>query len=116
MSRFDRSIWFERLVALRDGYGQWADDTESVISIADVIAYADAVMAAAELADEPGLGEAGETATASWPDGTPVETRDAHRSVSGSRPGSAARDSADGRPRHRRFFLLPNDHDGSTLA
>lgn len=117
MSRFDRNIWFERLVALRDGYGQWIDDTESVISIADVIAYAEAVLAARELADEALPVDADETAApACWPGGTPVATDEAPRTAAGNQPGSAARDASAGRPRLGRFFHLPNDTDGADLA
>ena len=47
MSRYDRSRHFEILVALRIAYGQLsADDQRSVISIDDVITYAEAVMTA----------------------------------------------------------------------
>ncbi len=116
MSRFERNIWFERLVALRDGYGEWADDTESVISITDVIAYVEAVLAAAEGADEPWPAEADETVTAWWPDGTPVATADAPRTAAGSQAGSATRDASDGRPRLGRFFRLPTAADESDRA
>ena len=111
MSRLDRNIWFERLLALRDSHGQWVDDTESVISVADVVAYADAVLTAAELDDEPWPAEAGETTIAYWPDGTQVGGGDVHRSVLLTQPGPLNRHSADGRPRHGRFFYLPNAAD-----
>jgi hypothetical protein len=49
--------FFERLVALRDGYAASADDRASVLSVADAIRYAEAILTAIELDIEPWLAE-----------------------------------------------------------
>lgn len=53
MSRSERTAYFERLVALRAGYGAAADDRHAVLSIADAVRYAEAIMTAVELDAEP---------------------------------------------------------------
>jgi hypothetical protein len=53
MSRYERTQYFEALVALRLTYEARSDfDRVSVISIEDAIAYSEAVMAALEIEDE----------------------------------------------------------------
>jgi len=53
MSRYERTQYFEALVALRLTYEARTDyDRISVISIEDAIAYSEAVMAALETEDE----------------------------------------------------------------
>ena len=52
MSRYERTQYFEALVALRLTYEARSDyDRMSVISIEDAIAYSEAVMAALEIED-----------------------------------------------------------------
>jgi hypothetical protein len=57
MGRSERHDYFERLVALRDGYAASRDDREAVLSMADAVRYAEAIMTAAELDVEPWLAE-----------------------------------------------------------
>jgi len=57
MSRPERTAYFEQLVALRDGYGAAADDRRAVLSIADAVRYAEAIMTAVELDAEPWVAE-----------------------------------------------------------
>jgi hypothetical protein len=57
MSRSERTAYFERLVALRDGYGAATDDRRAVLSIADAVRYAEAIMTAVELDAEPWVAE-----------------------------------------------------------
>jgi hypothetical protein len=52
MGRYERNVYFERLVTLRLAYGTKPDDTRSVLLIPDAIAYVDAVMTAWDLEDE----------------------------------------------------------------
>jgi hypothetical protein len=53
MSRYERTQYFEALVALRLTYEARSDyDRVSVISIEDAIAYSEAVMAALEIEDD----------------------------------------------------------------
>jgi hypothetical protein len=55
--RSDRHAFFERIVALRDGYALSEDDRDGVLSIADAIRYSEAVLTAVELDIEPWLAE-----------------------------------------------------------
>jgi hypothetical protein len=57
MARSERDAFFERLVAMRDGYGADDADRGSALSIGDAIRYADAIMAAVELDAEPWVAE-----------------------------------------------------------
>jgi hypothetical protein len=50
MSRSERRDYFERLCSMRDRYGASPDDRGGVLSIEDMILYAEAVMVAL---DEP---------------------------------------------------------------
>jgi hypothetical protein len=52
MSRSERNVFFERLIALRVGYGRDADDTSGVLPIEDAIAYVDAVMTAIQVEED----------------------------------------------------------------
>jgi hypothetical protein len=52
MTRSERDAFFERLVALRRGYGARLDDRRVVLSIEDAILYAEAVMMAVAVDDE----------------------------------------------------------------
>jgi hypothetical protein len=53
MSRYDQTLYFEALVALRLSYEARAEvDRTSVISIEDAITYSEAVMAALETDDD----------------------------------------------------------------
>jgi hypothetical protein len=103
MSRIERSTWFERLLELRAGYGVWADDTEAVLSIADAMLYAEAVLAAGA-EDE------------AWPpDPDDALTVDVEPAAD-VQFGAAADDAADGRPRFGRFFHLPGHPFGNDPA
>jgi hypothetical protein len=57
----ERHAFFERLVALRDGYAASTDDRVAVLSIADAIRYAEAILTAIEVDIEPWLAELDET-------------------------------------------------------
>jgi len=57
MSRSERDAFFERLVAMRDGYGVDDADRGSALSIGDAIRYAEAIMTAVELDAEPWVAE-----------------------------------------------------------
>ena len=57
MGRSDRHAFFERIVAMRDGYLASPDGYRSVISIADAIRCGDAIMTADELDAEPWVPE-----------------------------------------------------------
>jgi hypothetical protein len=114
MNRFERNALFERLVELRAGYGAWAQDTEAVLSIADAITYAEAVLSAAA-ADDEAWPEDGEDATPTAPiHGLPetavADARADHPS------GPASRDATDGRPRPGRFFRFPGPPLGGDPA
>jgi hypothetical protein len=65
----ERHAFFERLVALRDGYAASTDDRVAVLSIADAIRYAEAILTAIELDIEPWLAELDEAFSAGPPDG-----------------------------------------------
>jgi hypothetical protein len=65
----DRHTFFERLVALRDGYAASSEDRVAVLSIADAIVYAEAIMSAIELDIEPWLAELDESYSSEAPDG-----------------------------------------------
>jgi hypothetical protein len=65
----ERHTFFERLVAMRDGYAASSDDRVAVLSIADVIAYSEAIMSAIELDIEPWLAELDEAYSGERPDG-----------------------------------------------
>jgi hypothetical protein len=57
MDRPGRSEFFERLVAMRDGYPGEGDDRGSALSIADAIRYVDAILTAIEIDTEPWVPE-----------------------------------------------------------
>jgi hypothetical protein len=57
MGRSERHAFFERIVALRDGYLATPDDRRTVLSIADAIRYGEAIVTAIELDAEPWLPE-----------------------------------------------------------
>ena len=52
MSRYERNLYFERLVAMRVTYAQRDDDIRGVLPIEDAIDYAEAVLTAWELENE----------------------------------------------------------------
>jgi hypothetical protein len=74
MGRSERNEYFERLVAMRDGYGASADDRAAVLAVDDAVRYAEAVMTAVEHDDEPWHAEIEETAA--------YEAREARESAS----------------------------------
>src|SRR3954452_12365340 len=49
MSRYERKVYFERLVAMRLTYAQHPDDDHGVLLIEDAIAYVEAVLTAVDL-------------------------------------------------------------------
>lgn len=53
MNRSERDAFFERLVAMRDGYGADNADFGSALSIGDAIRYTEAILTAIELDAEP---------------------------------------------------------------
>jgi hypothetical protein len=53
----ERHAFFERIVAMRDGYRASPDDHGAVLSIADAIRYGEAIMTVVELDAEPWLAE-----------------------------------------------------------
>jgi hypothetical protein len=57
MGRSERDAFFERLVAMRDGYAVGVDDRASVLSVADAIRYTEAILVAIELDAEPWVAE-----------------------------------------------------------
>ena len=57
MGRSERHAFFERTVAMRDGYRASPDDRRAVLSISDAIRYGEAIMAAVELDAEPWVPE-----------------------------------------------------------
>jgi hypothetical protein len=57
MARSEHNAFFERLVAMRDGYGSGDADRGSALSIGDAIRYAEAIMTAVELDAEPWVAE-----------------------------------------------------------
>lgn len=57
MDRPERSEFFERLVAMRDGYPGDGDDRGSALSIDDAIRYVDAILTAIEVDTEPWVPE-----------------------------------------------------------
>ena len=65
MARYERRIYFERLIELRTAYAAAGDDDRTVaISIDDAIAEAEAAFATMLAADEAALrGEPAESAT-----------------------------------------------------
>ena len=65
----ERLAFFERLVALRDGYAASTDDRTVVLSIADAIRYAEAILTAIDIDIEPWLAELDEAFSAEPPDG-----------------------------------------------
>jgi hypothetical protein len=67
--------FFERLVALRDGYAASTEDRVEVLSIPDAIRYAEAIMTAIELDIEPWLAELDEAFSTKQPDAPIVPSR-----------------------------------------
>jgi hypothetical protein len=65
-----RHAFFERMIALRDGYALSDDDRVGVLSIADAIRYAEAILTAVELDIEPWLAEPDECFADAPNDGT----------------------------------------------
>ena len=57
MARSERGAFFERLVAMRDGYAAAAADRAAVLSIDDAIRYTEAILNAVELDAEPWVAE-----------------------------------------------------------
>jgi hypothetical protein len=56
MSRYERTLFFDALLALRASYAERSDaDSRAEISIEDAIAYSEAVMMAIETEDEASL-------------------------------------------------------------
>jgi hypothetical protein len=55
MGRSERHTFFERIVAMRDGYPASAADRDAILSIGDAIRYGEAIMTAVELDAEPWL-------------------------------------------------------------
>ena len=49
MGQSERHAFFERIVAMRDGYRASPDDGRAVLSISDAIRYGEAIMTAVEL-------------------------------------------------------------------
>ncbi|HEY8987650.1 MAG TPA: hypothetical protein VIM39_01440 [Candidatus Limnocylindrales bacterium] len=64
MGRSERRDYFERLCALRDAYGSRQDDRRGVLSVEDVMIYAEAVMVALDDPewDQADVANAGNTA------------------------------------------------------
>jgi hypothetical protein len=52
MSRYERTVYFERLVTMRMTYALHEDDNHGVLLIEDAIAYVDAVMTAIALEED----------------------------------------------------------------
>ena len=57
MDRPERTEFFERMVAMRDGYPGDGDDHASALSIEDAIRYVDAILSAIEIDTEPWVPE-----------------------------------------------------------
>ena len=57
MDRPERTEFFERLVAMRDGYPGDSDDRGSALSIDDAIRYVHAILTAIEIDTEPWVPE-----------------------------------------------------------
>ncbi len=53
----ERHDFFERLIAMRDDYAASADDRVAVLSMADAVRYAEAILTAVEIDVEPWLVE-----------------------------------------------------------
>ena len=66
----ERHAFFERLVAMRDGYGASSDDRDVVLSIADAVRYAEAILTAIEFDIDPWLAELDEAYGGEASDGT----------------------------------------------
>ena len=69
MGRSERHAFFERIVAMRDGYLASPDGHRAVLSIADAIRYGEAIMTAVELDAGPWLAEPGQVNVESAGDG-----------------------------------------------
>ncbi len=108
MGRSERRDYFERLCALRDAYGSRPDDRRRVLSVEDVMIYAEAVMVALDDPewDVADVANAGSTSVTEYADEVDAVDRD---------PGlRATRDAVLG-PSETAIELVPFDGTGTSI-
>ena len=106
MGRAERREYFERLIAMRDGYAGSGDDRRAVLSVDDAIRYVEAILTAVESETEPWL-DATDEASADGAGGSVSETPRSRR------PPGFASDLWPWPTRSRRAFGRHRERDGS---